>query len=293
MYTHDDIRLACGDAALAYSRNKNRGGRANASGASYEAVYATYKIALLAAAELMAGGDGSSIVLEDQVSGFIDDLMIEGVGKPRNSQLKDVKQLNWTSGDHPIEEDFKLQEKLDKYHGRKSAYELVVSSPSIQASLLRTKDKHLSVKVRRFSGGTAAEVGLYHPALRAAISTISIRQPNAAAIEAVFNMLLGAWVTSPPRCTLRQIVCRIANQRDSLIAPLEPPYTLPNEIRHILGSIDIKQYGVRKNRFFCDFGPIVDYHPYHCYTQEFADFMADLRASPPSAASDLLMRIRG
>jgi hypothetical protein len=46
MCTPEEIELVCGAEALAYARNKNRGGRAGAKGRAYELSYGAYRIAV-------------------------------------------------------------------------------------------------------------------------------------------------------------------------------------------------------------------------------------------------------
>ena len=145
-----DITAHCGADAAIYARNKNRGGRNNTQGASYEAQFGAMRAAEALADALRTGDDGRTTWLEEQRLCFVDDLIIDSPGNRRLSQLKSGA-VSWSGGKHPVADDFRLQAKLDAALGVAASYELVVSDSDLRSALAADRPDDLTVDVVRFA----------------------------------------------------------------------------------------------------------------------------------------------
>ncbi len=129
MSNREKLKLALGtdegEKQFKYLSNKHRGGKANAKGNSFENHFAVHQIAKY----LNKEADHNDTTFSTQIEAFVDDFLIRHSTDDYECyhQLKDVERLSWTSGEHPIKDDFLLQYALSQTSGIQPALKLVVS----------------------------------------------------------------------------------------------------------------------------------------------------------------------
>ena len=92
-----------------YARNKARGGASGKKGARYEDYVTAYLIAELLCEMLRRQPCMCWPRLISQDFGFVDDVTVASGDATVFHQLKNVQALSWSSGPHPLEDDFRLQ----------------------------------------------------------------------------------------------------------------------------------------------------------------------------------------
>jgi hypothetical protein len=114
---HDDnvmsaIDVLFGSEGVKYIERKHRGGSSGAKGTHYEDVFLAIKVAE-AAANIVDGTSREWPYITGQYCCFVDDVRISLRTKTEYFQLKNLTTVpSWTSGEHPIAEDFYKQYQL-------------------------------------------------------------------------------------------------------------------------------------------------------------------------------------
>jgi hypothetical protein len=292
MYDANLIKQICGDNAATYARNKNRGGRNNAQGSTFENYYAAARAAHELASALERDDDGTATHLESQQLCFVDDLIIDKPDERRLSQLKSGA-TSWTAGDHPIADDFRLQKQLDLALAIAASYELVVADADQRDALAASRPDDIDVDVVRFAYAPEVDDFLAeNPELAAAIDRISIHDPKPSVRKAVFRTLVGAWVTSPERTTLAAFAEWAATGPGPLIPTLGPEYALPTEVQdHLAGlGMDIE---IRKKHLCYRFAGMLGYSAFRAGTPEFSEFERFVVQQKPTDAYVVIAALRG
>ncbi len=131
-----DFEAGLDDAAMCYLKNKKRGGESGSKGTIYELIFLACKAAKLIH-ELEAVPPADWPRLHWQLDGFVDDACVEYGVKTEFFQMKNSQSVSWTSGDHPICEDFKLQYAISQSFGTpQPRTNLVVPDITLHASLI-------------------------------------------------------------------------------------------------------------------------------------------------------------
>lgn len=130
-----EVENKFGEPASTYLKNKHKGGTSNEKGAVYESNFAIFQLSKLCYQVLTSKHE---IHISSQTLAFVDDLNI--VNKTLNSscsyQLKNVQDITWTGGTHPLERDFQFHYELEKDKGIKdSSTVLTVSRPELHNKL--------------------------------------------------------------------------------------------------------------------------------------------------------------
>jgi hypothetical protein len=130
-----EVESKFGKPASTYLRNKHKGGTSNEKGAAYESNFAIFQLSKSCYQALTSEHE---IHINSQTLAFVDDLNI--VNKTVNSscsyQLKNVQNITWTGGLHPLELDFQFHYELEKDKGIKdSSTVLTVSRPELYNKL--------------------------------------------------------------------------------------------------------------------------------------------------------------
>ncbi|UEM21860.1 hypothetical protein JL100_003575 [Skermanella mucosa] len=293
-YRINEIRRICGESAAAYARNKNRGGRSSAQGRDYELLYGTYRITMKAAKEVEAERFGDDIFFGDQLLCFVDDLVVQTAEGRVHSQLKSGG-VWWNGGDHPVAEDFRLQKMLDDAIGAAPQYELVVSDADRRGALEDARpDDVAAVKVVMFSSDKSFDaLATAHPELVDALDCISARREHrAVSREQMFQLLLGAWTQSTGSVNLRNFINKAAAAPLALVAPMEPPYIMPEEAAEVLSAIAGFSFEIHRNQFSYRIRGLSGYAAYHCHTKWFSDFVQFLLAKRPGTIEELALALR-
>lgn len=285
MYSEQQIEAVTGKAGLKYAQNKNRGGRSSAKGRDFEIAYGAYRVALAAAVAIRSGNVGEGVTFHDQVKCFVDDF-IETV--PAGRTLVQLKSggASWNGGDHPLAEDFRLQSSLDAACGSKANYALVVSDDEQRDALVVSRPDDLTaVTVHSFPEGlTDIDLIARLTDLSDALAELSPRAPERIVREQVWRMLVGTWHASRGDQQLADLINAAANGPGAVVAPLKPPYELPDEAKKALDKITDFRFYIVKNFFvFEALGGIQHgIADYHCHTPQFEAFVAELIAAQPA-----------
>jgi len=126
------------DKIVRYAANKHRGGSNGKKGSRYEDAFIGYKVAEIVASRVGAPANPWPSVA-GQTEEFVDDALVRGQDRVQYFQLKNVQNITWTGGDHPLETDFSLQYRLACFQGCPNpTTTLVVPDRALQARLQAT-----------------------------------------------------------------------------------------------------------------------------------------------------------
>lgn len=219
------VRRLFGPAGLKYLQNKNRGGMSGKKGTRYEDQFAAFKIAHFLA-EHVQHGDPLPVI-EEQAYGFVDDLAVVSVASTQYYQCKNSDSVSWTSGEHPIETDFKCQLDLAKALQKPDpTVQLVVADPRNARKLT---DKipadiaaHASVDYFPFPG-SVNQLVMAHAPLRDKLAALTrVENPEFDEMEAAFSALLLAWVRVVGGSSIDNILQSARKQSPQLLRVFPP-----------------------------------------------------------------------
>lgn len=285
MYSEKQIAAVTGAAGLKYAQNKNRGGRSSAKGRDFEIAYGAYRVALAAAAAFSAGETGEGVTFHDQVKCFVDDFIETAPAGRTLVQLKSGG-ASWNAGDHPLADDFRMQATLDATCGVKASYALVVSDDGQKAALIGSRPADLgAVSVLSFPDGlTDVELIDRLNDLSDALAALSPREPERIVREQIWRMLLGTWQASRGDQELAALVNAAAEGPGAVVAPLKPPYQLPEDAKKALDNVPGLRFYIIKNFFAFEAldGRQHGMADYHCHTPQFEAFVTELIDAQPA-----------
>lgn len=290
----DFIRQNFGGNLAKYVKNKNKGGRRNEKGGAFENFFAVFKIAKLAPCVFE---DRIDILLSSQVPCFVDDLIIDNPRKKHreNYQLKNCKELSW-NGKHPLCDDFENQNRLNQLQEIKSSkIILVVPNDSLRKTLVDNKPKMLDdfSEVDLFSyndGGLAAVIDSNPDFLIAIQKLCKSERPSKDMVEAVANILLGAWVSGAKnRKSLAEVVLTAKNLSPSMIRSWGPVAEIRPQVKKILNKIDGFHHAEQRGFLHWNYlnGLEVGCLPYDCNDPKFTKFQDVIERQQPTTFDDL------
>jgi hypothetical protein len=283
LYEKATIEAVLGAPAATYAGNKNRGGRNNAKGATYESYFAAARLASLMADALGAGRDGRDTWVQEQQLCFVDDLIVDQPHERRFSQLKSGATTAWTGGDHPIKDDFCMQRALDQALEINGVYELVVPSAEQRDALAADRPDEVVAEVIHFSNERELGALIESDAqLAAALDAIAIWDPQASVRRKTFETLLAAWVTSPDKISLADFALHAADGPGPVTTVLGPEYVLPQAVSDHLASQGL-DFEIRKKHLYYRFGGFKGYSASRAGTPAFTrfeDFVVNERPGP-------------
>jgi hypothetical protein len=136
--SHASILACLGQGPATYAANKHRGGSNGRKGARYEDFYLAYKVAEIAAGRVGAYGAPWPFVAS-QAPGFVDDILVRDITSTNYFQLKNVANITWTGGVHPIATDFAYQYKVACHENQPGpTTTLVVADAALRDALQAT-----------------------------------------------------------------------------------------------------------------------------------------------------------
>jgi len=198
------VEAKLGRATAQYLQNKHQGGKNNEGGAVYEANFAVLKLAESIGLALILEEEGA-ISISAQVPGFVDDLVVqsEHTGIKESYQLKRSSNVSWSSGKHPLEQDFKFQYQIDVSVG-------VLYSTTLLT--LSDKDRYLRLK-ESIPDAIQHHTGcVYFPDLRLNVALLQ-KEAIYKALSAIcvfddddklsrlHTILIGVWSNHRSQCT--------------------------------------------------------------------------------------------
>jgi hypothetical protein len=293
MYAPDTIARLFDEGALAYLRNKHRGGTSGAKGNTYEQFFAVYQLALLAE-EAIATSD--AIYLRSQVFAFVDDLVIDRTGTTPlvHFQLKDSSSVSWGSGLRSIADDFEKQQQLNQFLARPSQLTLVVSDQTLRDHLAANLPNSLREfsQVQYFPSGLGLERLLNQdPAFRAAIVYLcSVEQPGLDKLDCVVKVLLGAWISgASSNPTVRELLEAAQACTPSFIRSFQEIEVTDQEFFTLLDKIPNFSYNFAKGFFHWQHANGLDEGDFPCRidTEQFRRFRERVKQLKPSTFEEL------
>lgn len=273
-----------------YLQKKLLGGFINQRGNTYENYFALFKILQKAN---KYSSSLSTIQYSAQETEFVDDLLVLEGSKRFLYQLKTSKRVSWGSGlIKTLKFDFVAQKQREIFYKRQFELTLVVSSPTLQSSLVSTLPKGLRHCTNVFMFPyyeTITKQILYDPAFRTELENLSaINNPTTDKLDALASCLLGFWEASSKKgILLSEIINKVENLGFSFIKP-RVIHTLSHNSKSILDVIPDFKY-LESNGYFAwtykatDSGII----PYPIGSAEFNNIEKDIQLNKPTAFKDL------
>ena len=293
MYTSQDIERCFNAATRQYLENKNRGGSSGQKGTRYEDYFAVYKIAQLAPQILETG---LVVYFTGQILAFVDDLIIDIPSQPlQHYQLKNSKTVSWSTGPHPIQDDFANQHHLNQaVCTRASQLFLLVADATLAATL----DATIPSMVRAFSqvlffphSPDILTVVEQVPDFRAALVYLSaFEAPEPDKIDFVAKALIGAWITSSAFSPLgHDLLTQAQSQSPQYIRSFQPDLDLDPKVKEILQNIEDFEYNLAKGFLHWDYanGLQSGTPPYSIETDTFRRLQERIKDRRPTTFEEL------
>jgi hypothetical protein len=286
-----------GAESAAYLLRKNAGGSSGYKGTRYEQIFGAHCIARFAQCLIDRGEDSQ---IEWQGRGFVDDLFmrLDQTATVHAYQLKNSAQVSWTSGEHPIAEDFRLQHQLSTSEGyREIRIGLVCSDEGVTNAL--RDDIPLDIAAfttAEFFPYAEKMLPLIHAngAMAAAYAYLSKHEtPTRVELESVATVLMGAWHVEAPAASVGQVLTRARTVQPALIRTLqsdnEAGQQLTKETRSVLGAIPDFQYNI--TRGFLRWSAISETTwgvlSFDCFTDRFQRWQTKIQQLRPTSFEDI------
>ncbi|MCK0162665.1 hypothetical protein [Marinobacter sp. S6332] len=223
----DNLELSkkvCGLAASTYLANKHRGGKAGGEGVQYENWFAVYNAAKLVRDTIQNGLPAP--YLSTQTMDFVDDFVIlwNEDSCHQHFQLKNTENVSWSSGDHPIADDFRYQKLLNEGAGvGKTSSTLVLPCAEKAARLQRSIPEDISnySAVEQFAfGETLNHLLQIEPKLRDALASLCVNA-DLDKIERLGSLFVGEWVSNcGTPCNLKDLWERVLRHEPNYVRSL-------------------------------------------------------------------------
>jgi hypothetical protein len=289
---YSEIERFLGEAARKYAENKQRGGSNGKKGTRYEDYFIAFKAAEIAA-RLIDTPNPAWPTLRSQVVGFVDDAVVEALDSTQYFQLKNVKSINWTGGDHPLETDFKYQFDLASFLSQPSpTMGLVVSSNELQASLSAEMPesiaKHSSVMHFPYCEALNRYV-LEHTELQEYLKVLAKSEdPTFDELTGVFGVLIVALFSFPDGGRVDEILeatrKSFPHQVRSLVSDMKQ-YLKP-DFEAVLAGIQGLSYAVVRGYFRWEGFGTTGIFRVDCKHDDFQEFQRKVIASHPKTFDD-------
>lgn len=184
-----------------YLKKKNRGGRNNAKGNTFENHFAMERIANHFA-RISDEKATEHIYFSSQLRQFIDDLIIEERPKKyfEYYQLKDVKNMSWNDKEHPVADDFRMQKTICDSDNVTCHLELAVSDEQLASMLVDSMDADVMryVKVTHFpSGRSVSQLLTKNEQVKKSLTAMcAFPNPHSDQLDTLGAIVIGAWTAS-------------------------------------------------------------------------------------------------
>ena len=243
MITLDQLKAiyndAEADAHFAYLGNKHRGGVNNSKGNTFENFFTVYQVAK----SFNDDDDHERTFLSSQVRAFIDDLVIESPDKQLSKffQIKDVQNLSWTTGDHPIQDDFEMQYNVCTQNGKDAELYLTVSRTELCDILVAGLPEKISTYTKVIHFGTADSsnslIRTNNDFKDELVKMCAISNPSSDTLDALGTIVLGAWDgTNKTNVSIAHILNKCYDENPNYIKGFEN--RVSENLNRVLGSIN-------------------------------------------------------
>jgi len=276
------------DKIARYAANKHRGGSSGKKGSRYEDVFIGYKVAEIASSRVGAPSDPWPSVA-GQTEEFVDDALIRHQDRVQYFQLKNVQNITWTGGDHPLETDFSLQYRLACFQGHPSpTTTLVVPDQALQAKLQATMPAAISgysdVQFFPYSD-TINRLVLENSSLHAALGTLSrSRAPHIDELVGVLWVLTAAGNDFAGEVSVEQVLHAAARFVPNQLRTvgITVPVVLRTAFAEIVDRIAGLKYDVSQGFFSWDAFGTSGIFDFDCAAPQFEDFQKLIEQENPT-----------
>ncbi|MEN5275019.1 hypothetical protein [Stenotrophomonas lactitubi] len=288
-----DVRQHLGDDVANYVARKNRGGASGKKGARYEDFFTAYRVAVELNSFLCAGVETPTFTQQGEA--FVDDLIVCWTNAVSHYQCKNATQVKWTSGDHPIADDFSLQVRFCKaMHQTEPKTILVVACESLEADLQDAMPsgiaEHSAVEFFPYCEGSLNRLVLECEKLRESLKGLArVSTPSDDELANVLGGLLIALIAGNAIESGEALAIRAQAQSPHLIRLLpaqEAEMRIEADFTGVLDGIEGLEYGMDRGFFFWKAFGIDGVFPYSCISPEFAKFQKRVITSAPSTAEE-------
>ena len=287
------IAQLMGEDMASYVRNKATGGSNGKKGTRYEDFFAAFILAQILAdkskEEVFSGWPD----IHDQVFAFVDDLVVITTDATKYHQLKNVQNLTWLGGKHPIADDFELQMQLSRHEGELQPSTTLVTAHSdvahsMSATIPQVIAAHSDVVYFPYADGHLNRLVMEYEPLRTALATLTRTaddKPPADELGYVFGALIISFLHRGDACS-SQVLLDCAQKQSPALIRLLPhqikDIQLDAEFVKVLAQIPNLKY-VTETGFFCwscftDSGVL----PYNCLDTQFRGFQTRVVKSNPT-----------
>lgn len=213
--TDEQLQTALSSPQAKTLQHKSRGGRSNARGNQYEALFRAAKVVELAAT---AKQPLTQLFVKPQVRGFVDDLAIAFPTQTLYYQCKcltEAGQLSWTSGNPSLAQDFAWQHALVARCGAPpAATHLVVAGAALHAKMSQTMPgtlaRHARVELFPYCEGIVNRLVYEYRPVRFWLSQISAScWPKHDELVALLQLVKAACAEFPDGATVAAILAAI------------------------------------------------------------------------------------
>jgi len=287
--TAEAISSCLGEAACKYALNKKRGGSNGKKGTRYEDFFLAYKTA--EAASQHSFSFDAWPYLEGQTLGFVDDAVLHKKDNAAHYQLKNVKAITWTGGEHPIETDFSYQIALSTSLLQPSpSTSLVVSDKALRDELLGSMPEsikaHSDVEFFPYGDGSFNRLVLEYPFIQDVLRPLSKSlSPTMDELVSVYGVLILGCMLHPEGASVDEIIRsakRYVPDQLGSIGVVDMKKFVTPEFVHILGAIPGLVYAFDKGFFSWKAFGTSGVFEVDCSTEQFKQFQATVIQQQPA-----------
>ena len=282
--------IAClGEAAAEYAQRKQRGGASGKKGTRYEDFFIAHKVAEIAASHF-TNPVTSWPFLGGQTRGFVDDAVLSSPQKTEYYQLKNVGNVSWTAGDHPISTDFQYQYTLATHERQADPRTTLVMSSAaqvaaMQASMPNQISAHSSTVYFPYSDSLNRLV-LENEALHEPLIALSkSNAPTKDELVGVLGVLIIGCMNNPEGASIDTILRSANSCAPSLLRVeglIDEPVTLRAQFVSILAQISGLTYDVSKGFFSWSGFGMTGVLPFSCRDPQFVQFQENVEQVAPT-----------
>ncbi|HBB33497.1 MAG TPA: hypothetical protein DDZ80_14880 [Cyanobacteria bacterium UBA8803] len=294
MYNQEQIQELFGNEVLEYLKNKNKGGRVNEKGNTYENFFTVYKLALLSREVLE---DEKELSFASQIMTFVDDLIINYLQENfcQHYQLKNTSNLRWGTGLRSIADDFAKQYELNQAVSRRSEITLVVSDSELRERLATDIPEEIAefskVNYFHFAPSLPKVLQEEHEFRKAVEYLCAFDNPEPDKVECVASVILGAWVSSDKsNISVVELLEKARQSQPSYIRYLgSQDVQLDPEVKTILAQIEYFTYSISRGFFQWQFANGLEEGTlsYSCETESFRRFQERIKRIKPTTFEEL------
>ncbi len=289
----DDVE-ACFDAKVAaYAKNKRTGGSSGKKGCRFEDFYAVFCIAKHAVEHINNATPWPTI--QEQADALVDDLVLTWPNANHFHQLKNVIDVGWQNGTHPIATDFEYQNTFAAYKNLAGPKTILVVSTSdlkkkLDASMPKAIQHHTTVEQFPYYGTSYNSLVMQCGPLRDVLSKLTrVPNPTDDELGIVFGILLMGFLRYEGNIDAEAVYQAGKSVSPHLlrILPSEmQAFQWLDGVQQSLANIPGLSYGTERGFFWWEAFGTSGVLSYNIMSKEFGDLQTKLVQHGPFASFD-------